>query len=1032
MADERKRATVLFADLVGSTALAEAMDDPERTRAALERFYDVVAAEIEVAGGTVEKFAGDAVMAAFGAPEAQEDHAERALHAALAVRRCVDEAFAGRVGLRIGVQSGEVVVGRARESSSFVSGDVVNTAARLEQAAGVGEILVGERTAQAVSGAFEFGTGRSVDAKGKSAGVTCMPLVRALSLMRPRGFAGLERVFVGRGAELEQLMRAYAAVAGDGCAHLVTVVGEAGVGKTTLVRELWQQLDSLVPVPLRRTGRCLPYGRGVTYWPLAEVLREQLGLLESDPAERALERLGDRRVLGLTLGLDVADGAHPLAARDRLQESWTELVEQLSADRPLVLLVEDVHWAEQPLLDLLERLFRDVRAPLLLICTARPEFLQSRPGWGVGPGATAIRLEPLSDPEAAEMVEQLLGQEPPEWVRRLAVGRAEGNPFFAEELLRTLIDQGLLAHGPDGWVAVEPSSPPALPDSVHALVAARIDLLQQDEKAALQAAAVIGRVFWSSPIYELVDSDAPVFRALEDRDFVRRRPGSSLIGEREYAFKHAVIREVAYGSLPKVRRARLHAAFAEWLERTTDGRAEYASLLAHHFAEAVRPDDLDLVWGDETEEPERLRASAMHWLRRAGELAAARYELADAAELLQRALQIAPEDSDLWRRLADVRRLQYDGFGLLEAMERVIELDDDRARQAEAFADLAFENAIRRGMWIRQPPTLDVERWITRAVELSQPESATRAKALAALATWQPRTHVDEAREASELADRLGTPELRSYAYGARACAALENYRFKEADVWIERRLELAREIDDPDHLVDVYENAIADFASHARFPEAQQLLLHHIENAERLSPHHRVHSTAITADLDELTASWEAITSQTAHAQEVIAANAETPCIRHARTLLICALASAHLEDNERAHQLEQEATKWEMEDFGAWIAEPRLRLALLRNDLDTVAMVMAGHADASFRADLGPAPLAAFIDAFAALGERKRVEELAPQLCDSPYLEPFALRALGVVRHDDSLFEKAALRFTALGLHRHASETHALRDTA
>jgi len=269
---ERKLATVLFADLVGSTGLASDQD-PERVRARLERFYEAMASEIESAGGTVEKFAGDAVMAAFGAPASLEDHAERALHAALAMRRRLREVFGEELELRIGVNTGEVVAGRPREGSSFVSGDVVNVAARLEQAASPGEVLVGERTVAAVRGAFEFADHQTVEAKGKPEGIDCRLLLRALSLMRPRGVAGLQAAFVGRERELALLQESYGRAVAEGVPRLVTILGDAGVGKTRLVRELWQWLAQQEPQPLQRTGRCLPYGQ-IAYWALGEVLKE--------------------------------------------------------------------------------------------------------------------------------------------------------------------------------------------------------------------------------------------------------------------------------------------------------------------------------------------------------------------------------------------------------------------------------------------------------------------------------------------------------------------------------------------------------------------------------------------------------------------------------------------------------------------------------------------------------------------------------------------------------------------------------------
>ena len=448
--EERKVATVLFADLVGSTELAGAVD-PERTRARLDRFYDAMAAEIEQAGGTVEKFVGDAVMAAFGAPAAQEDHAERALHAALAMQRRLEELFGDELSLRIGVNTGEVVAGRPREGSSFVTGDAVNVGARLEQAAAPGEILVGERTAAAVRGAFELDELRTVEAKGKPGGVVCRRLVRALTLMRPRGVSGLGNAFVGRGAELELLRASYRDTVDHAAPHLVTIVGDAGVGKTRLVRELWAWLAQQEPQPLQRTGRCLSYGQGTAYRPLAEVLKEHLGLLDTDSPERVLERLGDRRLLALAMGLDVAGDLHPLVARDRFQDAWIEFLSTLAAERPTALLVEDLHWADQPLVELLERLIERVEGPLLVIATARPELNELRPGWGKSARAGVLELEPLSPADSGLLLAELLATEVPSRLQELLVDRSEGNPFFVEELVGMLIDRGLLARENGGW-----------------------------------------------------------------------------------------------------------------------------------------------------------------------------------------------------------------------------------------------------------------------------------------------------------------------------------------------------------------------------------------------------------------------------------------------------------------------------------------------------------------------------------------------------------------------------------------------------
>ena len=329
---ERKLATILFADLVGSTELGASLD-PEHARDLLDRFYDAMEAEIALGGGTVEKFIGDAVVAVFGAPAAQEDHAERALQVALWMQERLKELFGGRLSLRIGVNSGEVVVGRPREGSSFATGDAVNVAARLEQAAEPGHALVGERTASLVGSAFELGEPRTVEAKGKEGGVVCRELRRMRAPRRPRGGHGLAARFVGRRRELEWLEDMVARAQAEGRPRLAMVVGEAGMGKTSLVRQLRERLPAGTAF---RLGRCLSYGRSVTYSALADVLRQELGLRQEDSAEDMLERLAGREILGLTLGLDVVGDLEPRAALLRLQDEWVGLVSEVGARGPAV------------------------------------------------------------------------------------------------------------------------------------------------------------------------------------------------------------------------------------------------------------------------------------------------------------------------------------------------------------------------------------------------------------------------------------------------------------------------------------------------------------------------------------------------------------------------------------------------------------------------------------------------------------------------------------------------------------------------
>ena len=496
--------------------------------------------------------------------------------------------------------------------SSFVTGDAVNVAARLEQAATPGTTVVGARTAEAVRGAFELGPVFGIDAKGKSEPVMAQTLVRALTLMRPRGLRGGARAFVGRGTELELLQAIFRHAVEQSEPHVVTLMGDAGVGKTTLVQELWRWLEDQEPQPVQRIGRCLAYGH-LTYWALGEILREHLGILESEPQDEVRRRLGDREMLGLALGLDLTGDAHPLAVRDRFQEAWVEFLTELTAEAPTVILVEDLHWAEDPLLDLLERVCRDVRGPLLVIGTARAELLDRRRSWGGGRrNASLVWLDALSPVEAAEMLDELVPGELSSETRRALVERAEGNPFFLEELLAAFLETGTVVE--------------ELPDSVQAILSARVDRLASGDKAALQAASVIGRVFWSGPTLELVGGEPVAWPLLEERNFVRRRATSSIGGETEYSFKHALTREVVYGSVPKARRAKLHALIAAWLERTGSGRDEDAALLAHHYAQAANPEDR-ISPGPTSRRSSSGCACAHDWLRRAAVLAIRRYDL---------------------------------------------------------------------------------------------------------------------------------------------------------------------------------------------------------------------------------------------------------------------------------------------------------------------------------------------------------------------------------------------------------------------
>jgi class 3 adenylate cyclase len=1028
--EERKVATVLFADLVGSTQLGE--QDPERTRLLLDRFYDAMAVEITAVGGTVEKFVGDAVMAVFGAPTAQEDHAERALHAALAMQRRLKVLFGERLVLRIGVNTGEVVVGQAREGSSFVTGDVVNVAARLEQAAGPGEILAGERTAAAAGAAFEFDDRMNVEAKGKAEGVECRRVVRALSLMRPRGVAGLRPTFVGREREFAVLEAAYRDVVERGDARRATIVGGAGVGKTRLVRELWERLGNESCPPWRRAGRCLAYGAGATYHPLAEVLREHFGILESDSPESVLRRLGGRQILGLTLGLELDSDLHPLAARDRLHGGWVEFLQMMVETRPLVLLVEDLHWAEEELLDLLGRLVEEVHGPLFLLGTARPELLGRRFGVvGASQRTTFISLDNLSSSDTEKLLEHSLGFELPGELRRLVVERSGGNPFFLEELVGTLIDQGVI--GPDRSLAtLDLPTAFALPDTVQGVLAARIDLLPQAEKQALQAAAVIGPTFWSGAVYELVSPLQPDLRLLEERDFVLRRSGSSLAGEQEYAIKHALTREVAYASLTKAKRARHHAAFATWLERVGQRGNEHAGLLAHHYARAVLAEDVDLVWTEEPERAAHLRKLAVHWLRAAATLAVGRYELDEAIALLQDGLELADDASlraRLWREIGHAQALQFDGEAFWTAMQNGLELTDDAQTSAELYSELAFQTTARTGMWKRVPAGELVDEWISRALRLAQPGSRERAQALIARCYSDDPKSEELAAEACQIADRHGDAELRSYAFDAWSLTAFATRDYGEAWRRMERRLELVEQVSDPDHLADIYAGAANAALAAGKVGAALEMAAQHAQVTQALSPHHRLHGVAVWLELDELLGRWDSIRLRAAEAESIVAENADSSCIRKPRSLLVSALAFAHGQDPRHAAELERKADKLGMEAYGTVLGAPRIQLALTRSDTARLDELLASPPSVRKTNAFFLSAMAARLDALTTLGRRPEIEAEAPPLLQrGTYLEPFALRALGLAQEDAEQLAQAATAFDALGLSWHATATRAI----
>jgi hypothetical protein len=991
----------------------------------LNRFYDAMADEIDSASGTVEKFAGDAVMAAFGAPTALEDHAERALHAALAMQRRMESLFDRRLALRIGVDTGEVVVDRPRGGSSFVTGDAVNVAARLEQAAAPGEILAGERTAAGAGDAFAFGEPRRVAAKGKEGGVLGVPVLAARQRIRSRGF-GESRVFVGRRVELETLQAAYARAVERSTGQLVTVVGDAGLGKSRLVHELLTRIEAASAPPAVLSGRCLAYGYGVTYAPFAEIVMQHHEVGDSDTAEEIRAKLGPRQALALALGHSTAAELHPLEARDRLHADWLSLVAEITASRPLVLVVEDLHWADEPIFDLLERTAREATGPILILGTARPDLFEKQPTWGAGlRNVTQLWLEPLDAGETDELVRGLAaGAVSDASLHRLA-GQAEGNPFFAEELLAAFVGR-------------EPESaedePSALPDSVQAVLAARIDLLPELHKAALQAAAVVGRTFSGEAVGHLVDAGEVDFSILVARDFVRHHPTATR-DDGEYEFRHALTREVAYATLPKRRRAQLHARYADSLERSGRTRREHAPALAHHYATAVAPDVADLAWSDEPELALELRRKAVRWLREAAELAIGSYDLEDGIALLKRAMVLEPaanEQADLWRRVGRAHALAFEGPEFLDAMRRSLDLTEDPAVLGATYAELAYQTSFRAGMWPQAPDPVEVESWIHQGLSLTRPDTGERAKALIARSFWSTTGDIVAAQDAVAIAASLGDHDLHAAALGAQARVMHRIGQYEQALRVAEQPLEFVEQLHDPEQLIEIYESLVTVQAILGKFGDARAVSARHREATDRLTPHHRVHGLAVRAEIEELTADWTAIADLTALVEQAVAANVATPCIRNQRTLLVCALAHRARGELAEADRLEDAAESIGMQGYELQFSGPRIRLALLKRDHAGLEQLIDATTTTISR-DLywwRISSTLARLDALVELGDGVRAAEEAEALIAQrgTYAEPFGLRALGQVQGKPELVSRAVELFSALGLPAHAEQTATL----
>ena len=777
--EERKVVTVLFADLVGFTGRAEQLD-PEDVRRMLAPYHGRVKTELEGYGGTVEKFIGDAVVALFGAPLAHEDDPERAVRAAVAARDALAELNAAdpTLGLhvRIGVTTGEAMIAltaRPKEGEGMATGDVVNTCSRLQSAAPVDGILVDEPTYRATAAAIEYRPAEPVQAKGKTEPLPVWEVVA------PRTRLGVDIAFrggaelVGRQEELRLLRDAVARSERERSPQLVTLVGAPGIGKSRLLFELWSAVQSdPTAFVYWRQGRSLPYGEGVSFWALGEMVKAQAGILESDESEAAGEKLQAAVSAAVPDEQEAAwvlEHLRPLVglgglgqdSGDRRREAfgaWRRFFEALAEQRPLVLVFEDLHWADEGLLDFVDHLVdwaADV--PILVVCTARPELLERRPGWGGGKrSALTVSLSPLTDAETEQLLAALQAEKTVQDGRTAELlAHAGGNPLYAEEYVRMLAEAAAGAGLP-------------LPETVQGIIAARLDTLAPEEKALVQDASVVGKVFWVGAIAAVSDRARSeveeVLLRLERKEFVRRERRSTVGGENAFVFRHVLVRDVAYSQIPRARRAETHRLAAEWLEGLAGDRAEdLADLIAHHYLSALQ--FARAAGHDLSDLPGRAR----HALLEAGDRALALSAYPAAVRFYREALAFWPEDEPGRPRILlrfGQALFRGEGAGAETLAEASAELLDAGELEPAAEAEVLLADLLMSVQGRREEAVGHLEHAISLLAE--RPASRSKVRVLAGrahahLALDEAEDAVAAAGEALRMADELELDEFRSH-----------------------------------------------------------------------------------------------------------------------------------------------------------------------------------------------------------------------------------------------------------------------------
>ena len=895
--EERRNATVIFADLSGYTAVSERLD-PERMKSLVDRALRRLAEEVDRYGGTIDKYIGDNVMGVFGAPVAHEDDPERAVRAGLAMQAAMDEVnehiaadIEAEFALRVGINSGEVLAGRIGDGYTVI-GDAVNVAARLQGAAKPGTVIVGEVTQRLTRGAIEYIELEPLELKGKARPVAAWEAVRAVVRGRTSRAARLSTPLVGRGAESEQLLSLYESVARERRPHLVTVIGPAGVGKSRLLRELTTEVGRREPPPAVRLGGCPAYGTGLSYWALGEIVRGTFDIVDTDDAGSAWRKLSrgvaalfeqappsgeslDRlaAALGRPLGIEPAPTSEtdllelegPEQMRDRLFSAVRTIIEAATRQSPLVFAVEDIHWADEGTLDLIEHLTRWTRGPVLFVCLARDEVLDRRPGWGKEHGAaTTITLAPLARQQARDLVLALTqGSSPavsaPELIEQVAE-RSGGNPLFAEEMINRIVEGG----SPDS---------DSLPDTVHSVLAARLDSLPRPERRVLQAAAVVGQTFWEGsldPGDEGIDLEAAL-ESLQERDLIVATAGSRLAGEHEYAFKHVLIRDVAYSFLPKAVRARRHAEVGAFIEARAADRPEgVVAMVAEHYGRAA---GLGGAADLEPGELARMQALATSAGEAAGDASAAIYSNREAQGQYETALSFAAEVDPVVR--ARVNEKLGDVALRLGRVERAVAAWDQAMEHYRGNEDLERVGDLHRkigaGLWHKGNREGSIEHY-QRGIDLLKdgPPCIELVRLYEEAASLYMHTGdnmlaIYASEKALRLAERLDEAAAASRAHGifGRVFGRIgDSARAREN---LERSVELARESDPAEAVKALCALGYHLEVSEAGYGAAREAYTEALELAQRMGDlPSQVEIHAALAQLAIYGADWEEAEAQT------------------------------------------------------------------------------------------------------------------------------------------------------------------------